>query len=92
MGCLRPSRRLRRAPARHSLNANPQILLSSLPPAITLSRFAYFTTAGNEGVRQLKDDGDCPTVLKDDNGEDLEIGAPIPSDQYPKSYWDERNK
>jgi hypothetical protein len=54
--------------------------------------FDNSTTAANGGARQLKDDGDCPTVLKSDNGEDLEIGAPIPSDQYPKSYWDERNK
>jgi hypothetical protein len=54
--------------------------------------FVNFTTAANGGARQLRDDGDCPTVLKNDNGEDLEIGAPIPSDQYPKSYWDERNK
>lgn len=54
--------------------------------------FVNFTTADNGGARQLKDDGACPTVLKNDQGEDLEIGAPIPPDQYPKSYWDERNK
>jgi hypothetical protein len=54
--------------------------------------FVNFTTADNGGARQLKDDGECPTVLKNDNGEDLEIGAPILSDQSPKSYWDERNK
>jgi hypothetical protein len=46
-----------------------------------LVSFAYFTTTGNGGARQLKDDSDCPTVLKNDNGEDLEIGAPILSDQ-----------
>jgi hypothetical protein len=39
--------------------------------------FVNFTTAANGGARQLKDDGNCPTVLKSDNGEDLEIGAPI---------------
>lgn len=57
--------------------------------------FVSFTTADNGGARQLKDAGDCPTVLKVfkiDRGQDLEIGAPIPSDKYPKSYWDERKK
>ncbi|EON66292.1 hypothetical protein W97_05685 [Coniosporium apollinis CBS 100218] len=54
--------------------------------------FVNFTTADNGGARQLEDGGDCPTVLENDSGEDLEIGAPIPSDLYPKSYWDERNK
>ncbi|KAH0556757.1 hypothetical protein GP486_005454 [Trichoglossum hirsutum] len=54
--------------------------------------FVNFTTASNGGARQLKDDGDCPTVLSNDSGEDLEIGAPIPTDNYPKSYWDERQK
>jgi hypothetical protein len=54
--------------------------------------FINFTTAENGNARQLKDDDDCPTALEDDNGEDLEIGAPIPSGHYPKSYWEERNK
>ncbi|KAK5010505.1 hypothetical protein LTR28_009489 [Elasticomyces elasticus] len=52
--------------------------------------FDNFTTTDNGGTSVLSDGGDCSTIVQNGSGEDLEIGAPIPSDLYPQSYWDER--
>ncbi|OXV12076.1 hypothetical protein Egran_00162 [Elaphomyces granulatus] len=54
--------------------------------------FVNFTTADNGGARNLEDSGNCPTVLSTGSGEDLDIGAPNPTDAYPSSYWDQRTK
>ncbi|KAN0067299.1 hypothetical protein V8E54_014562 [Elaphomyces granulatus] len=54
--------------------------------------FVNFTTADNGGARNLEDSGNCPTVLSTGSDEDLEVGAPNPTDAYPSSYWDQRTK
>jgi hypothetical protein len=54
--------------------------------------FVNFTTADNGGARNLEDGGNCPTVLSTGSGEELDIGAPSPTDAYPSSYWDQRTK
>ena len=54
--------------------------------------FDNFTTADDGGARNLEDSGSCPTVLSTGSGEDLQIGAPNPTDAYPSSYWDQRTK
>ncbi|OCK93828.1 uncharacterized protein K441DRAFT_637992, partial [Cenococcum geophilum 1.58] len=56
---------------------------------VTLVNF----TAIDNGTRAMNDFGDCTTVLDQSSGlEDVDIGAPNAADQYPQSYWDDRNR
>jgi hypothetical protein len=50
-------------------------------------------TVRDNGTRVMNDSGDCTTVLdQSSDHEDVDIGAPNAADQYPQSYWDDRNK
>ena len=56
---------------------------------VTLVNF----TVRDNGTRIMSNSGDCRTVLdQSSDSKIVGIGAPNAADQYPQSYWDNRNK
>jgi hypothetical protein len=64
------------------------VFFSNANNPVTLVNF----TARDNASRGKRDAGDCATVSKQSDSQDLEIGAPHAGDEYPQSYWDERKK